>query len=363
MTFSRVATLLIVTFLAACDEPEVRTAQPHDVPAPNPPPDEVSCIPREQTPLAVSTTRLRESNLDDSTENPLIITDAAVDASGTIFALDASEYQVRVLDATGKQIRAWGKRGGGPGEFLQPVAISLNTKNRVYVFEQRGRAQVFSETGDLIRTFRFPFEEVADAVVLGNDEIIVVANVDVRAPVSSPYALRLDSAGKELSQLLVADSRTMNRRPLLAALFNKVRVARSQSGHVAVWYVFDRYADVFMSDGRHITVEGCMDPGVERWYRAQRKDNARGTTSVVAVSGIVFDGNELVMAGPGTKDRNSELQITRYSGPNFKNVANYNATKPRNARLTAGMSFINDSTFITWGVPFPSIITKWTMRQ
>ena len=51
----------------------------------------------------------------------------AVDDSGNIYTLDPKEIRIRVFDSKGKLLRAFGRRGQGPGEFSGPGSIEVMT--------------------------------------------------------------------------------------------------------------------------------------------------------------------------------------------------------------------------------------------
>ncbi|MBE3125622.1 MAG: 6-bladed beta-propeller [Acidobacteria bacterium] len=52
---------------------------------------------------------------------------------GTVYVLDTKDSRVKVFDAKGKFLRAFGKAGQGPGELNQPVGILITPENEVLV--------------------------------------------------------------------------------------------------------------------------------------------------------------------------------------------------------------------------------------
>ena len=52
---------------------------------------------------------------------------------GTVYVLDTKDSRVKVFDAKGKFLRAFGKAGQGPGELNQPVGIIITPENEVLV--------------------------------------------------------------------------------------------------------------------------------------------------------------------------------------------------------------------------------------
>jgi sugar lactone lactonase YvrE len=51
----------------------------------------------------------------------------------------------------GKFIKAWGKRGSGPGEFNEPHSIAMDSKGRVFVADRKNnRIEIFDQDGKFI---------------------------------------------------------------------------------------------------------------------------------------------------------------------------------------------------------------------
>ncbi len=75
-----------------------------------------------------------------------------------IFILDWQVPVVRVYDHAGVFVRDIGRRGEGPGEFRDPVAIAIYEESaRLFIRERMGGLiHVFSTTGDFLETRRVP---------------------------------------------------------------------------------------------------------------------------------------------------------------------------------------------------------------
>jgi len=56
-----------------------------------------------------------------------------VDKDETAYVLDRKDNRVKIFDAKGKFLRAFGKKGQGPGELNQPVGILISPENEVLV--------------------------------------------------------------------------------------------------------------------------------------------------------------------------------------------------------------------------------------
>jgi 6-bladed beta-propeller len=71
---------------------------------------------------------------------------------GTVYILDMKDSRVRVFDAQGKFVRAFGKAGQGPGELSQPVGIIITPEKAVLVEDALNqRLAIFSLEGTFLR--------------------------------------------------------------------------------------------------------------------------------------------------------------------------------------------------------------------
>jgi streptogramin lyase len=78
--------------------------------------------------------------------------DIAFAPNGDIFVADGEmNFRIVHLDKNGKFIKAWGKRGKGPGEFEVPHALGFDSKGLLYVGDRgNSRIQVFDQDGNFI---------------------------------------------------------------------------------------------------------------------------------------------------------------------------------------------------------------------
>jgi len=58
---------------------------------------------------------------------------------GTVYVLDTKDSRIKVFDAKGKFLRAFGKAGQGPGELNQPTGIIITPENEVLVEDALNR--------------------------------------------------------------------------------------------------------------------------------------------------------------------------------------------------------------------------------
>lgn len=79
-------------------------------------------------------------------------TDVVVAPNGDVFVTDGHELdsnnRVVRFSADGKFLAAWGRAGTGPGEFLVPHAIAMDSSGRLFVADRdNNRVQIFDQDG------------------------------------------------------------------------------------------------------------------------------------------------------------------------------------------------------------------------
>jgi hypothetical protein len=75
----------------------------------------------------------------------------AFDADDNLFILDGGNYRVLVVDAAGRHVREFGRRGAGPGEFQAPLSIAVASDGTIIVHDNYKRAFLrFTTEGELI---------------------------------------------------------------------------------------------------------------------------------------------------------------------------------------------------------------------
>jgi len=79
-------------------------------------------------------------------------TDVVVAPNGDIFISDGhdpeSNGRVVKFSKDGKFVKAWGKHGSGPGEFITPHSIAMDSRGRIFVADRgNSRIQIFDQDG------------------------------------------------------------------------------------------------------------------------------------------------------------------------------------------------------------------------
>lgn len=79
-------------------------------------------------------------------------TDIAIAKDGDLFVTDGyGNRRIVHLDKNGRFIKAWGNYGSGPGQFILPHTIAVDSKDRLYVGDRNsGRIMLFNTNGELL---------------------------------------------------------------------------------------------------------------------------------------------------------------------------------------------------------------------
>ena len=107
-------------------------------------------------------------------------TDVVVAANGDVFITDGHEPESnnRVLkySADGRFITSWGGTGSGPGQFLVPHMIAMDSTGRLFVADRsNGRVQIFDQEGTFLEEWR-QFGRATGLYIAADDTIYVSDN-------------------------------------------------------------------------------------------------------------------------------------------------------------------------------------------
>jgi len=115
-----------------------------------------------------------------------------------LYILDDKESTIKVFSKLGKYIRSIGKKGQGPGEFLNPTDFDLNN-NKIYVADfGNKRIQVLNLKGKYLDSFKtkIAFMKI---IVLEKGKKIITKNFNVNSKQKQFYCY--DDSGKLLWKL------------------------------------------------------------------------------------------------------------------------------------------------------------------
>jgi DNA-binding beta-propeller fold protein YncE len=104
--------------------------------------------------------------------------DVAIAANGDIFVADGHIADTPVnrimkFSKDGKFIKAWGKRGTGPGEFDTPHSIAIDSRGRIFVADRsNSRVQIFDQDGKFLDQWK-QFGRPSGIYIDRNDNMVV----------------------------------------------------------------------------------------------------------------------------------------------------------------------------------------------
>jgi sugar lactone lactonase YvrE len=102
--------------------------------------------------------------------------DVITNDKGDIFVADGHVgTRVAKFDKTGKFITSWGTKGNGPGQFIQPHGIAMDSKGRIFIGDRGGnggRVQIFDQDGNFIAEWK-QFGNPSGVAITSDDTIYV----------------------------------------------------------------------------------------------------------------------------------------------------------------------------------------------
>jgi hypothetical protein len=121
-----------------------------------------------------------------------------VDSEGNIYVMDSGNYRIQKFDREGNYLLTIGRRGQGPGEFIQPQKIYLDSDNNLYVSDV-GRIQIFDNEGNFKDSFKPLYSLSCRGVT--KDENVVIVKYPHPSEHGKTELLILDSKGKLIKNI------------------------------------------------------------------------------------------------------------------------------------------------------------------
>jgi hypothetical protein len=118
---------------------------------------------------------MRNMALSEGGDIFLVQPDISADPEGGFLISDRMEGRVMRVSDTGEILWWQGRKGQGPGEYEQPLAVR-RLDNQMYVFDFQGRVTVLSEESDsVIATVQLPLYMPADVEAWRSGEFLIAA--------------------------------------------------------------------------------------------------------------------------------------------------------------------------------------------
>ncbi len=101
--------------------------------------------------------------------------DIAVDTKNNIYVLDMMDYLVRVYDQHGKFLFSFGRKGQGPGEFVEPSSIYTDNNDNIFVCDViSDRITQFNPKGQYVSDFAIKLNQ--ELIGIGEGQIFFLTN-------------------------------------------------------------------------------------------------------------------------------------------------------------------------------------------
>lgn len=102
------------------------------------------------------------------------IRDIEVDTKGNIYVLDKKNYRVQKFDRQGGYLLTIGRKGKGPGEFIYPQDMVLDSKDNLYVLDATLGVRKFSAEGNFLGSFKIAYFMAWDILINNKDKLILI---------------------------------------------------------------------------------------------------------------------------------------------------------------------------------------------
>jgi DNA-binding beta-propeller fold protein YncE len=136
--------------------------------------------------------------------------DVAIAPNGDIFVADGhgNDTNARVVKFTkdGKFIKAWGKKGSGPGEFDTLHSIAMDSKGRIFIADRgNSRIQIFDQDGKFIDQWK-QFGRPSGIFITKNDTLYAVdSQSDEKTNPGMKRGIRIGSAKDGVVKIFIPD--------------------------------------------------------------------------------------------------------------------------------------------------------------
>ncbi len=221
-------------------------------------------------------------NIDDDNFIFSTIGDIAIDRNGCIYVLDVFNYRVQKFSRDGRFQLSIGKgKGEGPGEFILPRSIAVDSQKRLYITDARQfRITVFDSTGGVVATMRtssMPYH-----IVVGKEgQIFLTSFLNFEGERVSKYSLFS-------KQQVLSFCKPRKECQWIAEAGDGENIALNSEGNVYVAFYYPYDIRIFSSEGKLLNrfarqakffkppkrdENGVMSPSCGVWAMSLLPDN------------------------------------------------------------------------------------------
>lgn len=102
--------------------------------------------------------------------------DVYVAPNGDIFVAEghsnnpeAASARILKFNSNGEFLEAWGEMGEGPGQFMQPHSLAMDSQGRLFIADRsNNRLQIYDQSGNLLDTW-YQFSRISGIYIDAND--------------------------------------------------------------------------------------------------------------------------------------------------------------------------------------------------
>lgn len=142
----------------------------------------------------------------EQTEEHLVasVAEVAFDDSGRFLIVDDSEADVKLFGPEGQLITAIGRKGQGPGEFIQPRRAAFGPDGNIHVLDQSlNRIQVFNAEDTVVREIILrEHSRLRDFEVFPDKTYAILATQHSHDPDNQDVVLHMDQSGDIIASYL-----------------------------------------------------------------------------------------------------------------------------------------------------------------
>jgi hypothetical protein len=253
--------------------------------------------------------------------------DFTIDKDGNTFITDAGFCRIQKYDKNFKFVASFGKKGPGPGEFLNPGTIDVDKNGFIYVYDiRKGAILVLNNSGKQIKTINFPEFDI-DFRIMSDGKFMYKnprLSLDRPSKTDIPLIYYADDRGKTI--------KTIGIGPDLAKKTGKRRAGAymlgftiDQSNNIYTSYIFQNKIEKYSFDGKLLM-------SISRELNSSLLSDIKGFTSSQLSEAIAVDGKGRIWALTAKRKwRPMEMINDMYiMDPNSKNWTNVPSSWPKN---------------------------------